>query len=128
MRLQEVVAEVKKEYPSLKVVWKSVSPQHWNTPSGQFDWKQGLGSTESCLPVHNKTAAYSRTQVAIDVLGLDKPGSPFELMDTFKQDIDAWNQHHIQDGSDKPDCTHFCAHSDIMWNWVRTTIEDVILK
>ena len=117
MRLKNVL----QRHPSWPpVIWKEIPPQHFRTPSGQYDY-EGPQKRKGCVPIQNLSMAYSRNIVANEVLK-----NSVAFVRTWDNDVDAWNQHLRN-----VDCTHYCNPSPTTWNWVRLTvraIENVLLK
>ena len=85
------------------IIWKDVPPQHWNTPTGQYDWG---GTPGACSDISDVEHAYSRNRIA-DVILNDS----VSFARTWETDITSWKNHVGND------CTHYCNPSDNTINW-----------
>jgi glycosyltransferase involved in cell wall biosynthesis len=85
------------------IIWKDVPPQHWNTPTGQYDWG---GTPGACSDISDAEHAYSRNRIA-DVILNDS----VSFARTWETDITSWKNHVGND------CTHYCNPSDNTINW-----------
>lgn len=108
-RLRTILSRRRGEWPP--VFWKDVPPQHWNTPSGQYDWG-GVGG--ACVPLGNATLAYERNNLADQALRMNG------------HFIRAWAHDANRSGEHVGgDCTHYCNPSSVTLNWANATLTAV---
>ena len=80
-----------------------------------------------CGPVLNMTLAAARSDVAdqaLSTLTRSKRDTRLSRLSTWAFDVKHPLQH--PDRRLHADCTHYCLHSDVTWNWVRQLIDCLI--
>ena len=112
-RLVRIVHRHKDDWPP--IFWKNIPPQHFPTPSGQYDWG-GIGN-ENCIAIANKSLAFDRNKVAYGIL---KSSGLINHIDTWDEDIDEWKSHP---GSD---CTHYCNPSKVTLSRVDNVFKQIV--
>ena len=140
MRFDAAVRRIAQDrgVPWHSIVWWSIAAQHYPLRGGLFDesarslmygrgWPQlpfgGDAGRQGCVPLRSdktQQLAWQRNAVANEVLDGDGLNAlyrlPYARMDTWGTDARHYDQH--SETRNLRDCTHFCIHSDAVWDWL----------
>lgn len=140
MRFDAAVRRIARDrgVPWHSIMWWSIAAQHYPFRGGLFDesarslmygrgWPRlpsgGDAGRQGCVPLRSdktRQVAWQRNAVANEVLDGDGLNAsyrlPYARMDTWSTDVRHYDQHSESKGL--RDCTHFCIHSDAVWDWL----------
>ena len=100
-----------------QLYWIDVPTQHFQTPSGQFDWAGSDVKPAKCVPVNDTHAAYSRQRHADAILHLDVDGGAVHAIRTWEHTVGRHDLHQSP-----KDCTHYVNPSPVTVAWSQQTM------
>lgn len=116
--MMEEYKEWKKEGDAPKLIWRQVSPQHWQGDSGYWS----PNAPKDCSAIRSLKKQEERKEkypsrnndmflTAVEKAGLHVDGHDIEIMPIWRASADRWDEHPLLD------CTHFCSFGGVTRYW-----------